>query len=191
MEADLVVDGALLRSLDLGCIRGTHVTTLQFVQPIEHWQAYKRVRQRTLETLELTETAPLRRARAALSEGDSGSRLALVGTLARLGQREEAEALLTELEVEEPDASEVLYWRLWIELHLGEGRALAADREQMAERMLLLEPDDLPFVALAFDVLLQRRRMERAREVLDHMRSRWPDRSLTKDRIARMAAAGG
>jgi hypothetical protein len=58
----------------------------------------------------------------------------------------------------------------------------------MAERMLLLEPDGLPFVAMAFDVFLQRQRLERAREVLDHMRSRWPERSLTKDRIARMAA---
>ncbi|MCO4768457.1 MAG: rhomboid family intramembrane serine protease [Deltaproteobacteria bacterium] len=191
MEADLVVDGDLLRSLDLGCVRGAHVTTLQFVHPIEHWGAYKRVRQRAFTSLSLTETDAVRQARSALVEGDNSSRLALAATLARLGQREEAEGLLAELEVSEPDASEVLYWRLWLELHLGEGRALAADREQMAERMLLLEPDDLPFVALAFDVLLQRQRLERAREVLDHMRSRWPDRSLTKDRIARMAAAGG
>ena len=192
MEADLVVSGDLLRSLDLGCIRGTHVTTMQFVHPMEHWDAYKRVRQRTLETLRLTETESLKRARSAFTQdGDNSAKLALAATLARLGEREEAESLLAELEVVEPDASEVLYWRLWLELHLGEGRSLAADREQMAERMILLEPDDLPFVALAFDVLLSRQRLARARDVLDHMRSRWPDRSLTKDRIARMAAAGG
>lgn len=191
LEADLVVDGAVLRSLDVGCIRGTHVTSLQFVHPIEHWPAYKRIRQRTLETLVLTEPTALRRARAAADGTDSSSLLVLAASLGRMGQREEAESLLARLEVLEPDAPEVLYWRLWMELHLGEGRALAADREQMTERMLLLEPDDLPFVAMAFDVFLQRQKLERAREVLDHMRSRWPDRSLTKDRIARMAATGG
>lgn len=191
LEADLVVDGAVLRSLDVGCIRGTHVTSLQFVHPIEHWPAYKRVRQRTLETLVLTEPTALRRARAAADGTDSSSLLVLAASLGRMGQREEAESLLARLEVLEPDAPEVLYWRLWMELHLGEGRALAADREQMTERMLLLEPDDLPFVAMAFDVFLQRQKLGRAREVLDHMRSRWPDRSLTKDRIARMAATGG
>jgi len=191
LEADLVVDGDLLRSLDVGCVRGTHVTSVQFVHPLEHWAAYKRVRQRTLSTLQLTEPASLTRARAAAKADDSSSRLVLAATLARLGRREEAEALLARLDVQEPDAPEVLYWRLWLELHLGDGRALAADRELMAERMLLLEPDHLPFVALAFDVFLHRQRMERAREVLDHMRSRWPERSPTKDRIARMAAAGG
>lgn len=192
LEADLVVDGVLLRSLELGCVRGTHVTTVQFVHPLEHWQAYARVRTRTLATLELREPSSLGRARdVAEAEPDSGAKLALAATLARLGEREEAEALLAELEVAEPDAPEVLYWRLWLELHLGSGRALAADREEMADRMVLLEPDDLPFVALAFDVFLQRGELVRAREILDHMRSRWPDRSLTKDRIARMAAAGG
>ena len=188
LEADLVVDGQLLRSLDVGCVRGTHVTHVQFVHPLEHWDAYRRVREATLATLRLTEPTAVRRAREQMTSSDSSSALVLAASLARLGQREEAEELLSELEVREPDAPEVLYWRLWIELHLGDGRALAADREEMAERMLLLEPDDLPFVALAFDVFLHRGRADRAREVLEHMQRRWPDRSPTKDRIARMAA---
>jgi membrane associated rhomboid family serine protease len=191
LESDLIVQGEVLRSLDLGCVRGTHVTTLQFVHPLATWDAYKRVRQRTIETLQLIEPQSVVTARQRADDKDSSSLLVLAASLARLGEREEAESLLAVLEVLEPDAPEVLYWRLWLELHLGEGRALAADREQMAERMLLLEPDDLPFVALAFDVFLHRGQLPRAREVLDHMRSRWPDRSVTRDRIARMAAAGG
>ena len=194
LEMDLGVEGQPLRALNLGCVRGVHVTTLQFVHPLEHWRTYGPVRQAIIESLDLFDTTSLTRARErapAEASSDPASALVLASELARLGQRDQAELLLAELEVLEPDAPELLYWRLWTELHLGEGRALASDREQMAERLLLLEPDSLPHVALAFDVFLHRAELGRAREVLDHMRSRWPDRSPTLDRIARMAAAGG
>lgn len=194
LEMDLVVDGKPLRALNLGCVRGVHVTTLQFVHPLDDWPAYQRVRQAQIEGLELFEPTSLLRARRRAPDSpssDPASALVLAAELGRLGHRDEAESLLAELEVLEPDAPEILYWRLWTELHLGEGRALASDREQMAERLLLLEPDSLPHVALVFDVLLHRQQLGRARDVLDHMRSRWPDRSPTRDRIARMAAAGG
>ncbi len=194
LEMDLVVDGRPLRALNLGCVRGVHVTTIQFVHPMEHWRTYHRVRQAIIESLELSAPTSLLRAQAhapAEVSSDRGAALVLAAEFARLGRREEAEQLLAELEVLEPDAAELLYWRLWTELHLGEGRALASDREQMADRLLLLEPDSLPHVALAFDVFLHRQQLGRAREVLDHMRSRWPERSPTLDRIARMAAAGG
>ena len=194
LEMDLVVEGQALRALNLGCVRGVHVTTLQFVHPLEHWRAYSRVRQAVIESLELSAPTSLLRALSRAPDdvsSDRASALVLAAELARLGKRDRAEALLSELEVLEPDAPELLYWRLWTELHLGEGRALASDREQLAERLLLLEPDSLPHVALAFDVFLHRRDLRRAREVLDHMRSRWPERSPTLDRIARIAATAG
>ena len=193
LEMDLVVEGRPLRALNLGCVRGVHVTTVQFVHPLDHWRAYHPVRQAVIESLTLSRPSSLLRAIRRAPEkpsSDPSSALVLAAEYARLGQREEAESLLAELEVLEPDAPEILYWRLWTELHLGEGRALASDREQMAERLLLLEPDSLPHVALVFDVLLHRQELSRSREVLDHMRSRWPDRSPTLDRIARIAAAG-
>ncbi len=198
LDCDLVSRDKVWRSLRAGRIRGVYVTTIEFLIEDDHVQTYERLRRRVGESVELLPPRGLARA----LEGLTGKRLEgaeaveaavadalpmaaqapaeglrVAAELARLGRASDARRYLAAL----GDESEVQYWALWIDHYLGptppdpaRARALAASA-----------PDSPAAAALAFDVLADGDEPA-ARAILDRMKERWPQSSLTRERLARL-----
>ena len=200
LECDLVSRDRVWRSLRAGRIRGVYVTTLEFLHEDDHVDTYARLRRRVGEQVELLPPRGLARA----LEGLTGRRLdgvesiedavrealpmasqapaeglRVAAELARLGRSQDARRYLDALE--DSAESEVQYWALWTDHHLGGAAPDAASARELAAAA----PDSPTAAALAFDVLLAARD-KGARDVLDRMVARWPQSSLTRERRARL-----
>ena len=200
LECDLVARDKVWRSLRAGRIRGVYVTTLEFLHEDDHADAYDRLRRRVGQEVRLLPPRGLARA----LEGLTGRRLEdaesidaavqsalpmarqapaeglrVAAELARLGRGDDARRYLAALG--DADESEVQYWSLWTDHHLAGG----APQVERARELAAAAPDSPTAAALAFDVLMAAGDPG-ARDVLDRMRERWPQSSLTRERRARL-----
>jgi membrane associated rhomboid family serine protease len=205
LECDVVAGEQLLRSLRVGVVRGLYVTTLEFLHPVDRYDAYARLREAVFATVRLEEPRTVVRALEALHggaladpeaveramdavparvAGSPAEALRLVAELARYGEGERARHLLGALGASGAQGAELLYWDLWIDHHLA--GVVRPDVAERARELAASQPDSLPAAALAFDLLLRAERNDEARAVLWRMQERWPERLPVLERSARL-----
>jgi len=197
-EADLVTAGERLRLLRLGWLRGSYLTSIDFLHPIDRWDTYADLRTEVIQSIEMKMPAAVVRALDELL-GDTmmsggevlpyldvvASRpvseprelLRVAAEVARVGENHRALRLLEALENSSFLPGETRFWRLWVQHHI-EGKAnedaLARSRELLRSR-----PGSLLTIALAWSIAEEAGEEAEAQKLLDEISERWPRRAAT------------
>jgi membrane associated rhomboid family serine protease len=109
VAVDAVLQGHLLAVGRLDCRRGLYGLAIDFVHPVDAWDAYAPLRSKVARSLTLVEPAALREARA---RGPGAAAMLRRGVEeARFGRWDDAEAAFRAAEAELP--AEVATWRAW------------------------------------------------------------------------------
>jgi hypothetical protein len=197
-EADLVTNTERLRLLRVGWLRGSYLTSIDFLHPLDSWDTYADLRVGVLRSVRLRMPSAVVRAVNELLEDSlplggpvlpyldvAASRpvnqpreaLRVAAELARVGDAERAHRMLVSLDDGSFLPGEVAFWRLWVQHHL-EGRSDAHVLSRSKE-LVHLRPGSLLTMALAWSLADAAGEAESAQKTLDIIASRWPLRAAT------------
>ena len=197
-EADLVTDEERLRLLRVGWLRGSYLTTIDFLHPIDSWEIYADLRGEVLRSVVLTmpsavvravhellgdtlplggEVLPYLDVVASRPVSEPTEALRVAAELARVGDSERALRMLASLDTGSFLPGETAFWRLWVQHHI-DGRE-DADGLARAKELVRLRPGSLLTMALGWSIADRAGDQEWAQQQLDEVARRWPRRAAT------------
>jgi len=197
-EADLVTDAERLRLLRVGWLRGSYLTSIDFLHPLDSWDTYADLREGVLRSVRLRMPSAVVRAVNELLDDSlplggpvlpyldvAASRpvsqpkeaLRVAAELARIGDAGRAHRMLLSLDEGSFLPGEVAFWRLWVQHHL-EGRSDTHVLSRSKE-LVRLRPGSMLTMALAWSLANAAGEAESAQQILDTIASRWPRRAAT------------
>ena len=198
MEADLVTSEERLRLLRIGLVRGSYLSSIDFLHPIDSWETYANLRERVIASVDMKMPAAVVRALdellsdamgtggevlpyldviASRSVNKPAEMLRVAAEVARVGDSSRANRLLDGLESQGAFPAETEFWRLWVLHHL-EGSA-SSDAVVRSRALLRLRGDSLLTTALAWSIADAAGEEESAQGLLDELAARWPQRAAT------------
>jgi len=198
MEVDLVTSEERLRLLRIGLVRGSYLSSIDFLHPIDSWETYESLRDQVIASIEMKMPAAVVRALdellsdtmltggevlpyldviASRSVNKPAEMLRVAAEVARVGDASRADRLLASLESQGSFTEETGFWRLWVQHYL---EGVANDDALVRSRALLrLRADSLLTTALAWSIADSAGEQEAAQALLDQLATRWPKRAAT------------